>query len=62
MELEKYPGRTDLFKHGDEGDKFYIILKGKVSISIPNPLIKKWKEKYELMETLNKWKSNKFDL
>lgn len=51
-----------MITHGDIGDKFYIILKGVVSVKVPNPAIKNryslWKEYQQLKE----WKENVFDL
>ena len=32
-EVEKYPANHVIFKEGDAGDKFYVILKGKIRIS-----------------------------
>jgi CRP-like cAMP-binding protein len=39
MELKyEYKKRGDfVFKYGDVGDKFYVILKGSVTVRIPNP-------------------------
>ncbi len=31
--IEKYPANAVIFREGDRGDKFYVILKGKVRIS-----------------------------
>ena len=39
-----------MFHYGSTGegnDKFYVILNGKVSVNIPNPLINHWKEKQQ---------------
>ena len=35
MELEEFKKDEKLFNHGDIGTKFYMILKGSVSILIP---------------------------
>ena len=35
MELEEFAKDEKLFSHGDVGTKFYMILKGSVSILIP---------------------------
>lgn len=32
----------DVINYGDNGDKFYIIIKGIVQVLIPNPAIEKW--------------------
>ena len=29
-----------MINYGDQGDKFYIVLKGELSVLVPNPLIK----------------------
>ena len=36
-----------VFEFDDEGDYFYIIIKGTVGIYIPNPLLKDWREQRE---------------
>tara|TARA_B110000285_G_C14934625_1_gene518967 strand:- start:450 stop:605 length:156 start_codon:yes stop_codon:yes gene_type:complete len=33
-------GQDYCIKHGESGNKFYIILKGVVSVQIPNPNLK----------------------
>lgn len=30
-------------QHGEQGDKFYVIIKGIVSVSVPNGKIKNWR-------------------
>ena len=36
----------EIIRYGEYGDKFYIILQGKVSVEIPNPAIRSWKDFY----------------
>ena len=43
-------------KYGDIGDKFYLILRGVVSVEIPNPSILDWKSKNEEYMRLKKWR------
>jgi hypothetical protein len=33
-------------KHGEQGDKFYVILKGVMTVQVPNQSIKNWKLKF----------------
>lgn len=35
MTYQYAPAGSDVFKYGDKGDKFYLILDGGVSIKIP---------------------------
>jgi CRP-like cAMP-binding protein len=37
--VEKVDALQDVITYGDKGDKFYIILRGSVSVLIPNPKI-----------------------
>ena len=37
MQFEEHPCGEVLFNFGDEGDLFYVILKGQVSVEIPIP-------------------------
>lgn len=41
--FEQFDEHTDVFKHGDKGESFYVIIKGRVGVHIPNPKIKNWK-------------------
>ena len=36
------PANKYVVKYGDYGDKFYIILKGELTVQVPNPKIKDW--------------------
>ncbi len=36
-ELVSIPGHQVIFKQGDVGDKLYVILKGRVAVSINSP-------------------------
>ena len=38
LKYEYYPKNTVMFKYGDKGDKFYIILKGKIGFLIPKKI------------------------
>jgi CRP-like cAMP-binding protein len=35
MTYEYFPRETEIFKYGDPPDKFYVILKGEVSVKVP---------------------------
>lgn len=40
-----------MIKYGDSGTNFYIIVKGSVSVMVPNQSIKKWRQKrYEFLQ------------
>ena len=47
LEYEHFPTGKPVFEYGEMGTKFYIILAGKVSVSIPNPEIPDVKRKIE---------------
>ena len=40
LEFIDVPKNQYIINFGEQGDKFYIILKGEVSVLVPNPLIK----------------------
>jgi hypothetical protein len=56
----KFNKGTDIFKYGDYGDEFFVIMKGNVGVHIPNPLIQGWKSNYNRMHQLEKWKEETF--
>ena len=58
MEVEQY---EDVVKYGDVGDLFYMIIKGSVSVQIPNPEIKKWDIFRKEYLRLKQWKWEEFD-
>jgi hypothetical protein len=47
-----------VFKYGEKGEKFYIVVKGLLSVEIPNPSIKKWKAERKDYEQLLSWKKD----
>ena len=58
LEVEQY---DDVVKYGDVGDLFYMIIKGSVSVQIPNPEIKKWDIFRKEYLRLKQWKWEDFD-
>ena len=52
---------TNVFNYGEVGDKFYIILRGVVSINTPNSAIKDRAVKFKDYQLLLEWKENEFD-
>ena len=51
----------NVIEFGDQGDNFYIILKGVVAIEIPNPNIQDRDIKWKDFQMLKKWKEDDFD-
>ena len=47
LQYEHMEKGKDVFEYNSMGDKFYIILKGTVSVMIPNPDHKDFKRKFE---------------
>ena len=47
--------------YGEKGDQFYIIIRGVVSIQIPNSSIKDWIHHRKEYEKLKEWKKFKYD-
>jgi len=43
FKFEHFDSHSNVFKWGDQGEKFYIIIKGQVSVQVPNPKIKNWR-------------------
>ena len=39
LKIESFAPLEDVIKYGEQGDKFYIILQGVVSVNVPNPSI-----------------------
>ena len=55
MKYSFIPAFTTIFNFNDQGDLFYIILKGKVRISVPKTVqmeLNSW-EHYEVMQSQN---------
>ena len=61
LKFQKCQGMTNIVNFGEIGDKFYIILKGVVSISTPNSAIKDRALKWIDYKMLLEWKENHFD-
>ena len=51
LKYEKFGKESLIFNYGDTGDKFYIILKGKVSVLIPGFFKDKSKPKLPTAQT-----------
>jgi hypothetical protein len=52
---------NNVFEYGDSADDFFIILRGVVSVQIPNPSIVDNAVKRKDYEALLEWKKNIFD-
>lgn len=42
LQFEQLSEFRNAFEYGEKGEKFYIVLKGVVSLRQPNPAIKGW--------------------
>lgn len=38
VKYESFPAKKTVFKHGDYGDRYYLLLTGRVGIEVPIPL------------------------
>tara|TARA_B110000285_G_C15055044_1_gene579102 strand:+ start:123 stop:725 length:603 start_codon:yes stop_codon:yes gene_type:complete len=61
LKFEKFKAGEKVVNFGDEGDKFYIILKGVVSVQIQNPSIKDYRLVERDFNKLKEWKKDEFD-
>ena len=61
MKFEKVDSIKNVFQYGDVGDKFFIIVKGLVSIKIKNPSIKDWNDEWRRYNNLLNWKNEYFE-
>lgn len=61
LKFQKCHGMTNVFNYGEAGDKFYIILRGVLSIITPNSTIKDRAVKFKDYQMLLEWKENEFD-
>lgn len=52
-------GRT-VIRFGEYGEHFFIILAGQVSVSIPNPIIRDWKDHFRRFQALKEWRNTVF--
>ena len=61
MKFERLQGMQNCMNFGEKGNKFYIILKGVVSVQIPNQQIKNLQLKRKDYASLLDWKKTWFD-
>lgn len=55
LKYEFQPKQRDIFEFGDQGEKFYMILEGEVSVVIPNPECKDFQHRYEELQKEREW-------
>lgn len=54
--LMKQKAKTVLFNYGDEGDQFFVIVKGSVKVHVRNQTLKNWKQQRVVYQRLLDWK------
>ena len=62
MKYEYFNKNTVMFKYGDKGDKFYIILKGKIGFLIPQKVKLKLNEEEYLINLVHLYQNGEFEL
>lgn len=62
MKYEYFNKNTVMFKYGDKGDKFYIILKGKIGFLIPQKVKLKLNEEEYLINLAHLYQNGEFEL
>jgi len=56
LTVETFEADEEVITFGEQGDKFYIILMGSVSVLIPNQKIRSWRTmRFQFLQNL-KWK------
>lgn len=61
FDFESYKTKDCIMNLGDQGDTFYILIKGAVSVLVKNPQIKDWNIEYKYYKKLKAWKEQ-FDV
>ena len=61
FQMLQFSKGDNVITYGEVGDLFYVLIKGSVSVNIPNPMIRHWKDKLQYKEDLIQWKQ-KFDV
>ena len=61
FQFEWIPEFHNVVEYGERGEKLYIILKGLVSVRIPNPAIKNWTFQRKYFLELIQWKKAYLD-
>lgn len=54
--MQRFAAGDTVFQLGDDGDQFYIILTGSVSVMVRNHQLKNWKQQRVLFQRLLDWK------
>ena len=62
LHLESISAMDKVINYGEKGDKFYIIIRGVVSVQIPNMSIKSWMHHRKEYDYLKEWKKNEYDV
>ena len=61
LQFKEVPQFEKAVTYGEVGNEFFLILKGLVSIQIPNPAVPEWKIKWRDYQKLLDWKKSTFD-
>ena len=62
LKYEYYAKNTVMFKYGDKGDKFFIILKGKIGFLIPKKMKCNLNEEEYLLNLINYYQNGEHEL
>ena len=49
IQFEEYQSGEVVFRYGDVGDKFYVIIKGQITVHTKNPNIQNWDKEYKIL-------------
>ena len=56
IQYEEYQEGDIVFRYGDDGDKFYLIMKGEITVFTPNMEIPNWEKQYEILRKIKEEK------